>query len=105
MQNIETQYPAGLIDSHVARRLGGKKFCAGGYVQLLLLRVGDAVADDLVPVFNHRRNLGGGIGSDRTIHEDPSFVGRMCSRVSGLNFGQQLHQRFSGLSELKLLGL
>ena len=85
--------------------LSSEKFCAGGYVQLLLLRVGDAVANDLVPYFNHRRNVGGGIGSDRTIHEDPSFVGRMCSRVSGLNFGQQTHQRFGGLSELELLGL
>ena len=85
--------------------LGSEKFCAGGYVQLVFLRVGDAVADDLVPYFNHRRNIGGSIGSDRTIHEDPSFANRMCSRVSGLNFGQQTHQRFGGLSELKLLGL
>jgi len=85
--------------------LSSEKFCAGGYVQLLLLRVGDAVADDLVPYFNHRRNVGGSIGSDRTIHKDPSFANRMCSRVSGLNFGQQLHQRFCGLAELQLLGL
>ena len=85
--------------------LGSEKFCAGGYVQLLLLRVGDAVADDLVPYFNHRRNVGGSIGSDRTIHENPSFANRMCSRVSGLNFGQQTHQRFGGLAELQLLGL
>ena len=85
--------------------LSSEKFCAGGQIQLLLLRVGDAVADDLVPDLNHRRNVGGGIGSDRTIHEDPSFVGHMCSRVSGLNFGQQTHQRFGGLSELELLGL
>lgn len=84
--------------------LGSEKFCAGGQIQLVFLRVGDAVADDLVPDFNHRRNVGG-IGSDRTIHENPSFAGRMCSRVSGLNFGQQLHQRFGGLSELELLGL
>ncbi len=85
--------------------LSSEKICAGGQIQLLLLRVGDAVADDLVPDLNHRRNVGGGIGSDRTIHEDPSFVGHMCSRVSGLNFGQQTHQRFGGLSELELLGL
>lgn len=85
--------------------LGSEKFCAGGQIQLVFLRVGDAVADDLVPYFNHRRNVGGSIGSDRTIHEDPSFVGRMCSRVSGLNFGQQPHQRFCGLAELELLGL
>ena len=85
--------------------LGGNKFCAGGQIQLVFLRVGDAVADDLVPYFNHRRNVGGSIGSDRTIHEDSSFASRMCSRVSGLNFGQQPHQRFGGLSELELLGL
>lgn len=85
--------------------LGGKKFCVGGQIQLVFLRVGDAVADDLVPYFNHRRNIGGSIGSDRTIHEDSSFASRMCSRVSGLNFGQQPHQRFGGLSELELLGL
>ena len=85
--------------------LSSEKFCAGGQIQLVFLRVGDAVADDLVPDFNHRRNLGGSIGSDRTIHEDSSFASRMCSRVSGLNFGQQPHQRFGGLSELELLGL
>ena len=85
--------------------LSSEKICAGGQIQLVFLRVGDAVADDLVPDLNHRRNVGGGIGSDRTIHEDPSFVGRMCSRVSGLNFGQQPHQRFCGLAELQLLGL
>lgn len=85
--------------------LSSEKFCAGGQIQLVFLRVGDAVADDLVPYFNHRRNIGGSIGSDRTIHEDSSFASRMCSRVSGLNFGQQPHQRFGGLSELELLGL
>lgn len=85
--------------------LSSEKFCAGGQIQLVFLRVGDAVADDLVPYFNHRRNVGGSIGSDRTIHEDSSFASRMCSRVSGLNFGQQPHQRFGGLSELELLGL
>ena len=85
--------------------LSSEKFCAGGQIQLVFLRVGDAVADDLVPDLNHRRNLGGSIGSDRTIHEDSSFVSRMCSRVSGLNFGQQTHQRFCGLAELQLLGL
>lgn len=85
--------------------LGSEKFCAGGQIQLVFLQVGDAVADDLVPDFNHRRKVGGGIGSDRTIHEDPFFVGRTCGRVFGLNFGQQTHQRFGGLSELELLGL
>ena len=85
--------------------LSSEKFCAGGQIQLVFLRVGDAVADDLVPDLNHRRNVGGGISSDGNVHENPSFAGRMCSRVSGLNFGQQLHQRFSGLSELELLGL
>ena len=85
--------------------LSSEKICAGGQIQLVFLRVGDAVADDLVPYFNHRRNIGGSIGSDRTIYEDPSFANRMCSRVSGLNFGQQTHQRFGGLSELELLGL
>ena len=85
--------------------LSSEKICAGGQIQLVFLRVGDAVADDLVPYFNHRRNIGGSIGSDRTIHEDSSFASRMCSRVSGLNFGQQPHQRFGGLSELELLGL
>lgn len=85
--------------------LSSEKFCAGGQIQLVFLRVGDAVADDLVPYFNHRRNIGGSIGPDRTIHEDSSFASRMCSRVSGLNFGQQPHQRFGGLSELELLGL
>ena len=85
--------------------LSSEKLCAGGQIQLVFLRVGDAVADDLVPYFNHRRNIGGSIGSDRTIYEDPSFVGRMCSRVSGLHFGQQPHQRFCGLAELQLLGL
>lgn len=85
--------------------LSSEKFCAGGQIQLVFLRVGDAVADDLVPYFNHRRNVGGSIGSDRTIHEDHSFANRMCSRVSGLNFGQQTHQRFCGLAELELLGL
>lgn len=85
--------------------LSSEKICAGGQIQLVFLRGGDAVADDLVPYFNHRRNIGGSIGSDRTIHEDPSFANRMCSRVSGLNFGQQPHQRFCGLAELELLGL
>lgn len=85
--------------------LGSEKICAGGQIQLVFLRVGDAVADDLVPYFNHRRNIGGSIGSDRTIYEDPSFANRMCSRVSELNFGQQPHQRFCGLAELELLGL
>ena len=71
--------------------LSSEKICAGGQIQLVFLRVG--------------RNIGGSIGSDRTIHEDPSFANRMCSRVSGLNFGQQPHQRFCGLAELELLGL
>ena len=46
--------------------LSSEKICAGGQIQLVFLRVGDAVADDLVPYFNHRRNVGGSIGPLQT---------------------------------------